>query len=261
MNNLFSAFKNYISKIKVIRLLYEKILLFQCSNKEFLEKNLLNKINFDLMLQDKNIENEYSKISEEIEQIEIPNLTGGMGPTDRKVIYKLIKAIKPKKVLEIGTHIGSSTVIIAKALYEENENNLLKTVDFRDVNDDLNKPWLKFKSKNSPLNNLKFLNVQNIVEFKTEDSLEFLKKETDKYNLIFLDGSHRSDHVYKEVALALKLLAPNSLILLHDYYPNSNPIPGPNEAVKRIRRENKLINIHHFANWQSSLAILFKNNT
>ena len=87
------------------------------------------------------------------------------------------------------------------------------------------------------------------------------------FDLVFLDGSHRADDVYKEISLALDSLKPSGFILLHDYYPNSKPVPGPNEAVKRIQKENKLINIYHFSElsyfkssekYETCLAILYK---
>ena len=50
--------------------------------------------------------------------------------------------------------------------------------------------------------------------------------------------------VYREVALALRLLSPSGRILLHDYYPEGKPlvhkgdfISGPYLALNRVIRE------------------------
>ena len=267
MKKIFYNFKDLIYKNEFIRTLYEKTLLFLCKKVIFLEKNLANKIDMDLILKDQKIENDFLEINEKIKKLEIPNLTGGVNPSDQKIIFKIIRALGSKNVLEIGTHIGSSTVSIALAMFQKNEAFFLKTVDIRNVNDDYLKPWLEFKSKNSPKNNLKLIELDSFVEFKKSDSLNFLEKESRKYDFIFLDGSHRADHVYKEVSLALKLLSSNGLILLHDYYPSSAPIPGPNEAFQRINKENKLLSIYHLVDlpfveddnlYTSSLALIYK---
>lgn len=266
MNKIFNKIKQLLSNIKLVRLIYEKILLLRCEKRFFLNKNLICETNLNSKLNLQNFKNDYLKIAGKIIISEIPDLTGGVCATDREIIYNLIKILKPKKVLEIGTHIGSSTVTIALALSVINENGALTTVDIIDVNDDLVRPWLKFKQKKSPLCNLKLLKIDKFVKFIVEDSLKFLKENLSKYDLIFLDGSHRADHVYKEVSLALNLINSNGIILLHDYYPASNPIPGPREAFKRINKENNQIDIYQLTNlnWAqlnnigSSLAILYK---
>jgi len=267
MRKIFNTIKQLLSNIKLLRLIYEKILLLRCEKRFFLNKNLICETNLNSKLNLQNFKNDYLNITGNIIISEIPDLTGGVCTTDREIIYNLIKIIKPKKVLEIGTHIGSSTVTIASALSDINENGTLTTVDIIDVNDDLVRPWLKFKTKNSPLTNLRLLKIDQFVEFIVENSMKFLKENLIKYDLIFLDGSHRADHVYKEVSLALNSLYPNGIILLHDYYPASNPIPGPREAFKRINNENNQIDIYQltnldwakkFKNIGSSLAILYK---
>ena len=126
-------------------------------------------------------------------------MTGGLSPDDQRLLCNIINVFNPKKVLEIGTHIGSSTVSIALAMHKKNTEYFIKTVDLKDVNDEIKKPWLDFKSNNSPKNNLKFLNVDKFVEFQKSDSLNFLKEETEKYDRKLLlrvgDIMHRGDEM------------------------------------------------------------------
>ena len=118
-----------------------------------------------------------------------------------------------------------------------------------------------------------FTKADDVRDFQLENMsigdslLDFFNKNSENFDLVFLDGSHRADDVYKEISLALDSLKPSGFILLHDYYPNSKPVPGPNEAVKRIQKENKLINIYHFSEllyfnssekYETCLAILYK---
>ena len=257
--------KNFLHKI--LRKHYEKTRLFLVKKHTFLIDNLSDQIDFISKLNDKEINNDFNEAKKKINKLGIPNLTGGVSPIDQELIFKIIRAIKPRKILEIGTHIGSSTVSIALALALQKEEGFIKTVDIQDVNDEKNKPWLKFDSKNSPKENLKSLQLLDHVNFEKNSSLDFFNKNSENFDLVFLDGSHRADDVYKEISLALDSLKPSGFILLHDYYPNSKPVPGPNEAVKRIQKENKLINIYHFSEllyfnssekYETCLAILYK---
>lgn len=269
-DNIFKILKN-----RFLRKYYEKFLLFSCEKKNFSYSNLSNKINLNSIFNNKNIKTTFLNDLSKFKKLEIPELAGGVNPGDQRAIYYLIRELKPKKILEIGTHIGSSTISIALAMSHESNNNYLKTVDIRDVNDESLKPWVKYKSKNSPKNNLKILKINELVNFDINDSINFFKNEDQKYDFIFLDGSHRADYVYKEISSSLKLLNPNGVILLHDYFPNAKPlwknkepIFGPYEGVKKVINENPNINVEPFSSlpWEtklnsnvSSLAILCKN--
>ena len=211
-----------------------------------------------------------------IESYNLPDGTGGVNPGDRKAIFYLTNHFKPTSVLEVGTHIGASTIHIASALAQ---NNLigpsLTTVDLLDVNDQLSKPWIKFGSKTSPLEMIKDQNLENIANFITKPSIEFLKSCKSKFDFIFLDGSHQAEMVYQEVPLALNLLNKNGVILLHDYYPmlkrlwsDGNIIPGPYLAVEKLKHEGANLKVLPLGKlpWPTklnsnltSLALLLKN--
>ena len=55
-----------------------------------------------------------------------------MNPGDRRALYHLIAALKPRRVLEIGTHVAASTLYIASAI-RRNGGTLL-SADLVDVN-------------------------------------------------------------------------------------------------------------------------------
>src|ERR1700730_16277678 len=44
------------------------------------------------------------------------DIYGGVCPGERRAIYQMIAWLKPRRVLEIGTHIGASPLVIAQAL-------------------------------------------------------------------------------------------------------------------------------------------------
>ena len=58
------------------------------------------------------------KIEEDrIESLELPDFTGGINKGDQRAIYYLVKYLKPNSILEIGTHIGCSTIPSGVRLY------------------------------------------------------------------------------------------------------------------------------------------------
>src|SRR5213592_4763710 len=42
------------------------------------------------------------------------DLFGGVNPGDRRALFYLVTALRPQAVLEVGTHIGASTLCIAR---------------------------------------------------------------------------------------------------------------------------------------------------
>jgi predicted O-methyltransferase YrrM len=158
-------------------------------------------------------------------------------------------------MLEVGTHIGVSTLYSALALKKLRAINPgisynLVSVDIRNVNDCGSRPWLKYGSELSPVEMLRKVGCEDLVTFVVMNSLEFFPKSYQRYNLIFLDGSHSSATVYEEVPAALTVLAPGGCVLLHDYFPNLRPlwsnsavVPGPYLATQRLEKEGAPIKI------------------
>ncbi len=168
----------------------------------------------------------------------------------------MVQFLQPTNVLEIGTHIGASTLHIAAALHEQlpDLGSRLTTVDVRDVNFAEVQPWLHYDALYSPKDMLERVGLGDRVRFEVSDSVEFLERSEESYDLIFLDGDHSAAAVYGEIPLAVKRLSQDGVILLHDYFPELEPlwpedrvgktmnhlavIPGPFLAVQRLMRED-----------------------
>jgi predicted O-methyltransferase YrrM len=175
------------------------------------------------------------------------DIADGVNPGDRRALYHLIRARRCRRVLEIGTHIGASTVYLARALRAHGGRMI--TVDMRDVNA-LDGWWSKARLSGSPRELVAELGCADVVTFVISDSRSYMRGLKERFDLVFLDGSHEAPNVYEEVDLALQLLAPGGIIVLHDYYPTGkamypvdNVIPGPYLAMKRIRRERPGIGV------------------
>jgi predicted O-methyltransferase YrrM len=224
----------------------------------------------------KDNENDWKAYTETIKSLDLPDMTGGVNRGDQRAIFYLINHFKPDNVLEIGTHIGCSTVHIALAL-KNKTNKSLTTVDIFDVNDTTEKRWLNFSSKHSPAELMSMIGCSATVSFVNGDSINFFKNCKEKFDFVFLDGSHKAEMVYKEIPLALSLLNKNGLILLHDYFPGNKPIwsnasviPGPFLAVRKIISEDENVDVIPLGElpWETkknsrftSLAILTKRHS
>ncbi|MEP6949076.1 MAG: class I SAM-dependent methyltransferase [Ginsengibacter sp.] len=207
-----------------------------------------NDLSIENLFESGDTEKMWSDSKKQIDSFSIPDGSGGVNPGDRKALYYLICKVQPSSVLEVGTHIGASTLHIASALYMSQIKNgkkaNLTTVDIADVNSTVNKPWLNYGMKYSPVEMINKLNYGSFVEFVADTSIHYAANCKQKYDFIFLDGSHAASIVYQEIPMALNLLNPNGVILLHDYFPGMKPlwsdgiiIPGPYLATERLVEE------------------------
>jgi len=187
-------------------------------------------------------------VEHEIAALGITDRADGVNPGDRRALYYLVRALRPARVLEVGTHIGASTAHIAAGLRDNARNGApaarITSVDIEDVNDPVAGPWRRHGSPHSPAQLLERLDMASSSRFVTQSSLAFLRETRDTWDFIFLDGDHRGATVYQEVPAALARLEPGGFLLLHDYFPAggslwpSDPvIPGVWHAIERLRSE------------------------
>ncbi len=209
----------------------------------------------------------------------IPEGAGGVNAGDGRALYYLVRHLKSQRALEIGTHIGASTVHIAAALRKNCANARhaapqLITVDIRDVNDETTKPWLAFGSKYSARQLVSMIGAHDSVKFVAADSCTYLAACTERVDFIFLDGNHAARTVYQEVAMGLQLLNEGGVIVLHDYFVRLRPlwrdrsfVPGPWLATERLRREVRALRVLPLGElpWNTkmksrmtSLAVIFR---
>jgi predicted O-methyltransferase YrrM len=164
---------------------------------------------------------------------------------DRRALAGVACYLAPGSVLEIGTHIGSSTLAWAAAA--KPGGGRITTVDIHDVNDPIERPWQRYNARQAPIEIVRGLAP---VEFVVSDSVAYLASTSTTYDLIFLDGDHRASTVYRELPLALARLNRDGVIVLHDYYPNGrpllhrqHPVVGPYLAVRRLASEGLPIRV------------------
>jgi predicted O-methyltransferase YrrM len=196
----------------------------------------------DALLDPGAVSAEWAEDQQVIRSLGLPEMTGGVNPGDQRALHALALGFRPTRILEVGTHLGCSTVPLA--LVARRTGAELVTCDVVDVNDEISRPWLRYGSTRSPRSLVADVGCSAHVQFSTLDSLDFLRKVRHEFDLIFLDGDHAAATVYRELPLALRALRPGGYVLLHDYYPENRPlwldeppIRGPFLAVKRLQAE------------------------
>ena len=196
---------------------------------------------------DERIAADWAEDSRRLAALGIPEMTGGVNPGDRRALYYLVRRTKPRSILEIGTHIGSSTAALAVAAARNRAGGVatyIITADIRDVNDPERRPWVKRRSPASPRSLVEAIGCGEFVRFEVNPSIDALMRPDRSFGLIFLDGDHDADTVYKEIPRALRRLEPPGVVVLHDYHPGERslwpgqePIVGPSLAIGRLTAE------------------------
>lgn len=117
-----------------------------------------------------------------------------------KLLYKYVKDVKPKSILEIGTAIGYSGIVMITA--SENKSHLT-TIEKNEERVLLAK------------NNFKMCNLDKNVEILQGDASEIINEiKSQKYDFIFLDGS-KSQYI-KQIDMLLDMLNNGGKIFIDD---------------------------------------------
>ena len=228
-------------------------------------------------LEDPTIAKDWLDDRKNLDAVNPPDFASGVNPGDQLALYSFVRALKPKRILEVGTHIGSSTLAMALACRRNVSDEVLPkivTVDIRDVNDEETKPWIYFGSDASPRKKLRQLDLERLVDFRVGDSLQVLAHETNQFDFVFLDGSHRAPTLYREIPAAIRALVNGAILVMHDVFPycrplwpKSRPTPGPWQAASRLVSENDGLQLYPLGElpWptklgsnRTSLAVLSK---
>ncbi len=199
---------------------------------------------------------DWAEAAQELGPLMITEQAWGVNPGDRRAIFYLVRHLRSRTILEIGTHIGASMIHMISALQKDRSKSgdkahRLTTVDIVDVNDTRSGPWLKYGSAHSPKDMVAKLGAAHCVTFIKSTSLDyFVNCGEERFDFIFLDGDHSAQIVYQEICAALRVLSPGGVILLHDYFPGLRPLwsngilcPGPWLAVQRLLAEGVKIKV------------------
>jgi len=121
---------------------------------------------------------------------------------DMLLLLNLAAGRKAQRILEVGTYRARTTY----ALQINCPSAKIVSYDIQVLDSEYRR--LLCRQSNVSLRHASFLESRDTLILE------------DKYDFIFIDGSHQFEHVIEDSMLALELVAPGGIILWHDYRPN-----------------------------------------
>ncbi len=108
------------------------------------------------------------------------------GHLQGRLLTMLVKMVRPKTILEIGTYSGYSGLCLAEGL---EEGGMLHTFEINDEQEDFTRPWFE----NSPF--------ADKITFHIGDALELVPKMDVVFDMAFIDGDKRKYVEYYEMVM------------------------------------------------------------
>jgi predicted O-methyltransferase YrrM len=113
------------------------------------------------------------KVLNEIEKMAEKRFLPIVGPEKGRVLVKVIHEIRPRRVLEVGTLIGYSAIMMAKEL--ENDARLV-TIE------------IHANEAQAARENIKRAEVRPTVDVVVGDAIEVIPKLRGKFDMVFIDA-------------------------------------------------------------------------
>ena len=136
-----------------------------------------------------------------------PDAPGFSDVGTRNLLYCYCVSMKPRRVLEIGSHIGFSSLVIASAL-RLNKFGRLLTVEPNEIYRGSARKYLKKAS----LDDL----VDTVPHFSQDAACQKRLREEAPFEIIFLDAVHDYESAVQDIQLCCELVSENGIIMLHD---------------------------------------------
>ena len=168
--------------------------------------------------------------------VEILNPHMASGHIQGRLLKLLVNMIRPKRILEIGTYTGYSSICMAEGLDADGH---LFTFEIDDELEDFTRRWIE----GSP--------VADKITFTIGSALERVPQLGEKFDLVFIDGNKREYIEYYEMALEYMnnggwILADNTLWDGHVVDPSykdaqTNGVRKFNDYVRNDERVEEVI--------------------
>lgn len=165
-------------------------------------------------------------VNTSIEQADMPQIS--VSSSQGKFLQLLAKLTQARKILELGTLAGYSTIWLARALPN---NGKLITIEYSE------------KHAQVALTNIKKANLQEIVDIRVGRALDILPQIEEKnegpFDLIFIDADKPPYLEYFD--WAIKLARPGTLIIADNVIREGKVLDAKNadERVKGVQRLNE----------------------
>ncbi len=141
----------------------------------------------------------------------------------RALIYAMVRVLKPRQLIEIGTMFAGTSELFARAMWE-NQQGTFRTID----------PYgghrIPGMLQNWPEE------LRNLTEFSPISSMQLfmeLADKPDKPDFIFIDGNHDYEYALFDLMCCARIVKPGGIIFMDNYCD-----PGVNAAAQRFCSDN-----------------------
>ena len=149
------------------------------------------------------------------------------GHIQGRLLRMLVKMVRPKRVLEVGTFSGYSAICLAQGLPEDGK---LYTFEINDEMEDFTRPWIEGSD------------VADKIDFRIGDAIQEAPKLGITFDMAFIDGDKR--HYVETYEMTLGILRPGGFILVDNTLWDGHvidPAYGHDHQTQGIRAFNDLV--------------------
>lgn len=148
------------------------------------------------------------------------------GHLQGRLLKMLVKMIRPKNILEVGTFSGYSAISMAEGLEDDGR---LYTFEINDEQEDFTRPWIE----QSP--------VADKIEFIIGDAITEAPRLGITFDMVFIDGNKRT---YMETyEMVLSVLRPGGFILADNTLWDGHVV---DEAYSRDQQTQGIVHFNDF---------------
>lgn len=138
------------------------------------------------------------------------------GHLQGRLLKMLVRMIRPKNILEVGTFSGYSAICMAEGL---EEGGMVYTYEINDEQEDFTRPWIE----NSP--------VADKIRFIIGDAIKEAPKLGIEFDMAFIDGDKRT--YIESYEMALSVLRPGGFILADNTLWDGHVLEAPKSSDRQ----------------------------
>ena len=138
------------------------------------------------------------------------------GHLQGRLLKMLVRMVRPKNILEIGTFSGYSAICMAEGL---DEGGMVYTYEINDELEDFTRPWLEGSA------------VADKIRFIIGDAVKEAPRLGVEFDMVFIDGDKRTyDEAYE---MALGVLRPGGFLLADNTLWDGHVLETPRPADRQ----------------------------
>lgn len=178
------------------------------------------------------------------------DIPGWLSPQDATELYDSVLSLKCEKpvIVEIGSHLGKSSMVLAQALRKKG-GGIIHCIDPFDASGDLGAQHLYEKRKAELRGSLLEAFQLNMAQYALEPfvrpvkgfSHEVVRTFDGEIDMLFIDGDHAYEAVRRDFLDWEPRLKVGGVLAMHDIYaaPYGDDYTGPGRVAKEFITERK----------------------